>query len=423
VRLLPHDINTLATAVLDSLIISVDKYAREASPSYWMLGRPWIDSVVKAIRDSGDREVIEIARRVSDVPADQSIYNAARELLIVKASGQAQATVRPIFEAAWQVQCNGRLGYHLGSQYFAGEQVVDLDSLTLLDPGPERDPSADPYVLVVVPFGDHTPGWRVRNILACLLALRDQSFARLHYQVSVVETASEPRWQTEFSKYADHYWYAYKPKAAESDSFNKSWAVNVGVINTPCDPEVICLLDADILVDRDFLIRNTRRFLRPGVGALLPYRDALYLDSASSNRAIRERIEQGRDCANLTNLRGFLLRRPPGGCVWVRSEVFHRIGGMDEGFEDWGGDDNNLVYRLDLETPLDSYDDALLHLYHPSSSRFAADDADAAWDDFSAELLTWRLADEIGRIDRFASEVGDPVRRAPRRSARRPLVP
>src|SRR5690606_9056344 len=104
-----------------------------------------------------------------------------------------------------------------------------------------------------------------RNLLACLQALRDQSFPRSGYLVTVVESDDRPRWREVITAYADHYLFAPKPGA-----FNKSWAVNAGVVHSPGKPQVICILDADVLSDREFIARNVARFQRPGTAGHLP---------------------------------------------------------------------------------------------------------------------------------------------------------
>jgi hypothetical protein len=84
--------------------------------------------------------------------------------------------------------------------------------------------------------------------------------------------------------------------------------------------------------------------------------------------------------------------------VWVRTAAFHRIGGMDERFEGWGGEDNDFAYRFDILNTLDSYNDLLLHMYHPASSREDGELTSAA-----VPPLSWSPEQPIGRLDRFAS--------------------
>jgi GT2 family glycosyltransferase len=249
---------------------------------------------------------------------------------------------------------------------------------------------------VVIPFRDRdTGGQRVRNLLACLLALRDQSVPRDAYRVVVVESDDTPRWRDRIARYTDHYLFAANP-----GSFNKSWTVNAGVVNAPGPVELICILDADVLADRDFIARNVERFRRPGTMGHLTYRDMLCLDVDSTAWAIRERVQRRAADADAEHLRGFVLRRPPGCCVWVRSTAFHRIGGMDERFEAWGGEDNDFVYRLDITSALDSYDDRLLHLNHPSSA-LLRDDGELV--NAHIPALSWKPDSPIGRLDRFAA--------------------
>jgi hypothetical protein len=70
----------------------------------------------------------------------------------------------------------------------------------------------------VVPFRDRGPGLRLRNLLACLLALRDQSVPRSSYQVVVVETDDEPRLRDSIEPRTDHYHdpllHMYHPSSA-----------------------------------------------------------------------------------------------------------------------------------------------------------------------------------------------------------------
>jgi predicted glycosyltransferase involved in capsule biosynthesis len=42
-------------------------------------------------------------------------------------------------------------------------------------------------------------------------------------------------------------------------------------------------------------------------------------------------------------LRGFLVHRAQGVCVWLRRDVFDGIGGLDERYEGWGKEDMDLL--------------------------------------------------------------------------------
>ncbi|MGW0804682.1 glycosyltransferase [Nonomuraea sp. NPDC002799] len=384
----------LATAVADSLVIASDLGARRAGLLYWELAQPWTTAVVKAVQD-GDEPIRSLGQSLIDDPGDSGAHVALTSALL----RLDPSSTRALFDLAWAAECNARVGYHLGRAHARHEPPVDVEDLAgRLSDGALRDGSRA-EALIVIPFRDRdTGGARLRNLLACLLALRDQSFPRQAYQVVVVESDDEPRWREVIEPFADHYLFARNPGL-----FNKSWAVNAGVVNSPGAAELICVLDADVLADRDFVTRNVARFQRPGTAGHLTYRDMFCLDESSTSWAIRERIERRAADADPDHLRGFLLRRPPGCCLWVRRAPFERIGGMDERYEGWGGEDHDFVYRFDIAAPFDSYDDRLLHLTHPPAS-VLRDDGEL----INAHIppLSWKPVEPIGRLDRFAPAEG-----------------
>jgi glycosyltransferase involved in cell wall biosynthesis len=396
----PGDRNILAAAVVDSLVIASDPDARRSGLGFLHFSRPWINAVVSAVREIPDASIRSLAQRLLDTPQDPVLYFDLRSQLAKR--GEAEPSVAALFDLAWEAECNSRMGYHLGPLHDNGMAAVSVEELRALPTGTPLSDDANPEVLVVVPFRDRGTGERLRNLLACLLALRDQSFPRERYRVTVVESDDVPRWRGAISPRADHYLFAAKPGA-----FNKSWAVNAGVVNSPGGAEAICILDADVLVDREFIARNVARFFRPGTGGHLTYRNMFCLTAAASSSAIRERIFQRAADTNVDRLRGFLLRRPPGCCLWVRSSAFYRIYGMDERYEGWGGEDNDFAYRLDFGAPFDHYDDWLFHMDHPPSSVLQENG-----DLINAHIpaMSWRPEDPIGRLDRFV----DPIERRTR---------
>nr|WP_202458058.1 galactosyltransferase-related protein [Streptomyces sp. SID5464] len=392
----PTDPELLATAVVTTLAVDFDPQAREASIFYWDRGLAYRRAVVQAAERTGDETVERLVGALRVRPADPALHDALRMRLVRLAAEGGGAGLDTLFERAWEAESNSRLGYHLGRCYTGtGQATVGAERLGTLPPGAGLPPGGTPRVLVVVPFRDRGPGSRLRNLLACLLALRDQSVPRDFYQVAVVETDDVPRWRETVSPRTDHYLFAYKP-----GDFNKSWAVNVGVVNAPGRAEIVCILDADALVDRDFIARNVARFHHPGTMGHLSYRDMWCLDESATSWAIEERLWRGAAEVATDQLRAFVLRRPPGCCVWVRTSAFHRIGGMDERFEGWGGEDNDFAYRMDINSALDHYHDPLLHMYHPSSAVLRED---GELVNAHIPALSWGPSSApIGDIHRFA---------------------
>jgi hypothetical protein len=397
--LIPTDPAILARAVADNLVVAADPGARRSGLYYCELAQPYTDAVAAAARGSSVDRVRKLAEEILGRPELPTPYFALRQVL-TDIDGEDRDAVRPLLDAGWQAECNSRVGYHIGKEYAPDTVPVEMAELREISNRTPRAPrgSGDPDVLVVIPFQDrHTGGRRLYNLTACLLALRDQSVPRESYRVVVVESDAEPRWRESIEPLVDEYLFAPNPGV-----FAKSWTVNVGVVHASAGAQAICILDADILVERDFIARNMVRFRRPGTAGHIPYRDMVCLDYAAAAAAIADRVRDGRAEPNADRLRAFHLRRPPGACVWVRASAFHRIGGMDERYQGWGGEDNDFAYRMDFSSAFDTYDDPNLHMPHPPASELREDG-----ELVNAHIppLSWRPDQPIGRLDRFAPAV------------------
>jgi hypothetical protein len=397
VKTRPIDPRAVAQAVAGAIVISADDCARSANPFYWHRAQPLLSAVIEAIGACGDKQLSIATESLLADPASVVAWQRVCDLVaaLVEESPDA-STIVALNQAAWAAESRTRLGYRVGAGY---DRSARLDDNWRSWPGTPPPPAPGmPAVQVVVPFRDRSAeGIRARNLVACLAALNDQTAARADYSVIVVESDDEPRWQQTIARYADEYLFAPK-----RDAFNRSWAMNAGVVNAARQAPVVCLLDADALVDRDFVRRNAQRFLRQGTGALLPFRDLYYLDAAASATAIRERCLDGQPDARPEHLRGFVVHRAPGFCVWLRRDVFDAVNGMNERFQDWGREDIDFVLRVQLATAFDVYDDRTLHLFHPTSAHLEAGQTVNA----HIPLLSWTPTEPVGQADRFRSEPG-----------------
>ncbi|MFC6564748.1 glycosyltransferase [Actinoplanes utahensis] len=400
----PSNPDTLASAVVDSLVVAADPQAPESSIFYWDRGAPYTRAVVAAAREVDDPRLHDLAAAVLADTRDPRAYAALHGALAAVAPAPPTDRIRNLFTRGWEAESNSRLGCHLGARY--GRDPVprwrSYAELSALRPGPAQAAPERAEVLVVIPFRDRTPDRaRLRNLLACLIALRDQSAPRETYRVMVVEEDSEPRCRAVIEPYTDDYLWIRK-----DGLFNKSWAVNAGVMNAPFEPGVICILDADVLADHEFVARNARRFTRPGTMGHLSYRDMWCLDADATAWAVEQRLAHGSGRVDPARLRAFVLRSPPGCCVWVRRSAFLRIGGMDERFEGWGGEDNDFAYRMDINAAFQRYDDPLLHMYHPSSALLRAD---GELINAHIPALSWKPGSPIGDPERFAGGSSAPA--------------
>lgn len=399
-------------AVADSIVIDADEDARAANLYHWFRAKPWLEPIHAQLRDCGDSDILTAATDLRAAPADPVQYWQFCTALETAAEAKPDV-ILPILELGMLADRRIRISHHIGADYqlHQRDQTRSEALHTAMKRGwggvgrgkVRRDgtqqSAEDVAVLVVIPFRDREgDGVRTLNLLACLEALRDQDPDTVRTHVIVVETDDQPRSESIVAPQADQYVFAMK-----EGGFNKSWAVNVGVCNASCTSDVICILDADVLVDAKFIHRNYRRFSRAGTGSFIPYRDICYLDDVSTTRAIWSRCVLGARRLDPEVLRGFLIRRPPGGCVWMRRDVFDAICGMDERYEGWGGEDLDLLLRLFRAGPLHFFDDPTVHLHHPPSS----DRIDGTWENAHLQFMTWSPDDPIGRIDKFAPTASD----------------
>jgi hypothetical protein len=344
------------------MVLAHDPAVRAIAADYWMHSERFYARVAARLTElcADAPETSTALRGLTVSPTDvaaQRRFEAALDRGLVDRLGQDAELVSAVRAADEHVY----IDYFLGSQYAGAPEPIGLDDLVLEGKRTTRhSTAADGAILVVIPVMERAGTGRIRNLVACLLALRDQSLEPSRYRITVVEYDAHPRWGRLIEPLADHYLHA-----KGGGRFNKSWALNLGVCRTPGRPRLLCLLDADILVDRFFLERNAARFSDPYHDAHLPHTECLSLDAGASDSLIESRCYTGTAAPPLPDARGLLLRHAPGGCLWIRPESFHRIGGLDERYAGWGGEDEDMLIRTAASGSVVQFDDPMVHLFHP----------------------------------------------------------
>jgi len=406
----PRDPEGAGRRLADYVVLGTSPDVPLVAADYWELSVASYRTVQAAVTGlvAGRPDADQALRRLSHAPHDEAAYRdlaAALGRILAEQPG-AQASVAALLNEAdpaiW-------IDHVIGDEFSPQADPCDLGTLRRLPaprPGRAMAAPAPVAVNVVIPFRDREPGGRSRNLLACLRSLADQDLPRDQYRVTVVETDDAPRGADLVAGLADRYLFGCNPGV-----FSKSWAVNLGLRDGAvpgAEAGLTCVLDADILIERTFVRINAARFAA-GHDAHLPYLHMYSLDGPSSDRAIRARLGLGRGprtsgaaTVDPAGLRGLLLRDTPGACLWARTAALCRIGGFDERFEGWGGEDDDVVFRLRENCELVRFGDQLLHLSHPRPVMLRDDGAL-----FNAHLADayrtepWTGADGFGDPARF----------------------
>lgn len=152
--------------------------------------------------------------------------------------------------------------------------------------------------------------------------------------------------------------------------FNKSWGFNVGAQFSHAP--VLAFGDGDVICDATW--RESVRLVREELAIAKPYRHVVDLTSHESMQ-VRQGLwnfvpQRAPDAPRSREAQGEYLVFA-GGLFLVRREVFARVGGFDERFVGWGGEDNAMSLRLTAAgVPMGGLDLApALHLWHPRSAQ------------------------------------------------------
>jgi len=200
---------------------------------------------------------------------------------------------------------------------------------------------------------------RLANAKICLQALNLQDLPRWKYRIIVVEQDQASRLERVLAPFVDKYIFAYNP-----GSYNRGWGFNIGACASGRQEDVLCLIDADLLVPPGFLQRALQFFER-GKQAVLPYKEVSYLDGQTTERVIRDYLAAPLRPLEAKNYRGRLFSTSQGGCIFVESSLYHEIGGHDERFRGWGREDREFWDRLSRVTKIEQLPGRQLHLDHP----------------------------------------------------------
>lgn len=181
----------------------------------------------------------------------------------------------------------------------------------------------------------------------------------------------------------------------------KAWAFNIAARLARGD--VLVFHDGDICVPNRYAQELKRQLIDGPYHAASIQRFLFYLSQASTER---------------TSAEGQIAFDPPetvlqnwkGGTIALRKDAFFEIGGFDEGFVDWGGEDDEFFHRCSAVKHLQYGYLPFIHLWHPSQpDRHGQDNLN------ETHVLPERLAIEVDRRVEELTErdFGNPLRPDP----------
>ncbi len=208
-----------------------------------------------------------------------------------------------------------------------------------------------------MPFRSGANPERQRNLAIILRWLAD-----LPVTILLSEQSDSRDADISFLPDAVHVW------ESSSDPSSKAAACNAGVAAalTP----VVALIDADTLVSPAALLSCVDRIAHPGdrtpIAAIRPFGCLVDLDDAATEKMHRTGVLPAAGSASGDASRALEHIPLAGGILVIDREAYLAVGGMDESFRGWGGEDDAFSHAL-IRSGVDSRilrDEVAFHLWH-----------------------------------------------------------
>lgn len=181
--------------------------------------------------------------------------------------------------------------------------------------------------------------------------------------------------------------YHYLDKSGLPPGWRKSWAFNVGAKMARAD--ILVFQDGDICVPASYARELVTALGDDGYGAASLQRVLFYLAQGDTARVLQQ-PNLPDDCVPTS-----VFQNWKGGTIAIRKDAFKAMGGFDEGFVDWGGEDDEFYDRCAEVGHIRTGYLPFVHLWHaPQAKRKAADNLN------TIRVLPARLA--IPRQQRMA---------------------
>lgn len=215
----------------------------------------------------------------------------------------------------------------------------------------------DPEVSFII---GHRGCDRIEHLLLTLRSIAGQTLAS---ECIVVEQSFEPEIKHLLPK-----WVRYHFTKSPSDKYlyNRSWAFNEGT--RLARGRIVALHDGDIIVPSEYAAELVRQ-VSAGFEIVNLKRFIVFLDRSSTQQVFAERTLPQRLYAEQ-----IMENATAGGTVGITKNAYTSIGGMDEAFIGWGGEDTEFWDRCQSLRIADHSYMPFVHLWHTSQPGKAAVD-------------------------------------------------
>ena len=162
--------------------------------------------------------------------------------------------------------------------------------------------------------------------------------------------------------------YHHLSKKGIPEGWYKSWAYNIGA--RLAKSEILVFQDGDICVPQAYAKEVVRTLTTDGYEVASLQRMLFYLNQASTSGV------EAADTIEFAATPERVFQNWKGGTIAIRRDAFFRVGGFDEGFVDWGGEDTEFHDRCGALKHCRFGYLPYVHLWHnPQSGRRQPDNA------------------------------------------------
>lgn len=218
-------------------------------------------------------------------------------------------------------------------------------------PQPEHQ-SGQPAVSFII---GHRGMARIPHLIATLESIAGQQGTT--FECIVVEQETESQLAGRLPAWVRH---IHTPPPVPDMPYCRSWAFNIGA--KQARGSVLVLHDNDMLVPVDYASQTLVR-VNLGYEVVNLKRFIFYLDEAHT-----QAVFDGRASLTEEAPEAIVQNLEAGGSVAITREAYERIGGMDESFIGWGGEDNEFWERAQTCKVWPYGCLPIVHLWHHSQS-------------------------------------------------------